>query len=142
MLIHLAPKRLQIKRSPLLASILSYPFGGSLGPAFVVADHQVGSARLSHVAADRLISGRGRFFPRHTRSRQSLNAKIKRIPHNPLLYHTPYSRILCVSDCRLHRASNGHSPRILFALAFLNGVRGAFAYHKLPARPVGLASMQ
>jgi hypothetical protein len=32
--------------------------------------------------------------------------------------------------------------RVVIFLAFLNGVRGTFAYHKLPPKPVGLPSIQ
>jgi len=61
------------------------------------------------------------------------------------------SRIAAISGLVLYLASLayaivkvGSTPRVialLVALAFLHGVRGTFAYHKLPPRPAGLPSL-
>ena len=61
------------------------------------------------------------------------------------------SRISAISGLVLYLASRayaiatvGSRPGVislLVALAFLHGVRGTFAYHKLPPRPAGLPSL-
>lgn len=61
------------------------------------------------------------------------------------------SRISAISGLVLYLASHayaivkvGSSPGVislLVALAFLHGVRGTLAYHKLPPRPAGLPSL-
>jgi hypothetical protein len=61
------------------------------------------------------------------------------------------SRIAAASALAFYLAGQGYAwvttgPKIaalplLITLAFLNGVRGTFAYHKLPPRPEGLPSL-
>jgi hypothetical protein len=61
------------------------------------------------------------------------------------------SRLAAISALVLYLAGRGYAwvkvgPNIgfipvLVALAFLHGVRGTFAYHKLPPRPAGLPSL-